>query len=253
VSEDEEPDAPADDAETEPDADEQESDRGETPSAEAPPDADGEENEEPEDSETVEEEPDGSETPGGLDSVMEGSDSFPETEESDSFGGIEESDAFAGMDDGGATNGTSGNAGGAPGDADGTEPLFDDDAFSAESLGTVEADPDEASPFAELESGAGGAEDLDFDELFTEPDVGEIDESWVWDELGGRGEETPEGGEEHIVSTRAFCAQCEHVAEPPEVACTYEGSEIVESVDKDNVRVRNCPIVAQRRSLSDMD
>ena len=114
----------------------------------------------------------------------------------------------------------------------------------------------DSSPFDELASDVSAPEDVDFDQFFDEMSpkegAGEIDEGWVWDELEETGERET-SGEEHIVSARAFCAQCEHAAEPPDVRCTYEGSEIVEFVDRDNVRLRNCPIVAERNQLDEID
>jgi hypothetical protein len=126
--------------------------------------------------------------------------------------------------------------------------------------GVDDAESGATSPFDELASEVGSdPDDIDvdrlFEEMFTEGETEEIDAEWIWDEL----EETSvaEGrdsdGEEHIVPTWAFCAQCEHVADPPEVRCTYNGSEIVEFVDEERVRVRNCPIVARREQISEME
>lgn len=166
----------------------------------------------------------------------------------------------------------------------------DDDAATASS-GTGESDA--ASPFDELASEMeSDSDDVDqlFDELFTEAGTNEMDTESVWRELEetaegsmqgdpeetsagsirGDPEETSAGsvwsdseettagnrdvdGDGSVVPTISFCAQCEHVADPPEVRCTYEGSEIVEFVDEDHVRVRNCPIVAQREQISEMD
>jgi hypothetical protein len=128
--------------------------------------------------------------------------------------------------------------------------------------GAANRDPDDVgateSPFDELASDVGESSsgDVDFDHLFEEmsTEADGIDAESVWAELGSAGVGNGEtSGEEHIVPTRAFCAQCEHVADPPEVRCTYEGSEIVEFVDKDNVRVRNCPIMKRRQQVSEMD
>jgi len=133
-----------------------------------------------------------------------------------------------------------------------------DDAFSLDSPGSDSASELD-SPFEELQSDVGGAgsEDVDFDglfaEMFTEEETGEIDADSVWEELEGGIDEGEASGEEHVVPTRAFCAQCDHVTDPPDVRCTYEGSEIVEFIDKNNVRVRNCPIVARRREVSEME
>jgi hypothetical protein len=103
--------------------------------------------------------------------------------------------------------------------------------------------------------------------LFTEVDVDEMDDEEVWarlDESDGENGETapgasPETGTaarepavptsgETVVDKRSFCERCEHFSEPPEVSCGYPDGEIVELVDTGRFRVRNCPIVEQRRS-----
>jgi hypothetical protein len=156
-------------------------------------------------------------------------------------------------------------------------PVADD----ATAPGTGESD--DPSPFDELASEVGadsGDADFDrlFEEMFTEAGTEEMDADSVWEELEdtdgesartgsddtdtdsvwGALEETATedrdlDGEDSVVPTQSFCAQCEHVADPPEVRCTYEGSEIVEFVDEDHVRVRNCPIVARREGISEME
>lgn len=132
-----------------------------------------------------------------------------------------------------------------------------DDAFSLDPAAEDGSASDPASPFDELATdvGGSGSADVDFDGLFEEmsTEADGIDADSVWEELEGGIDEEEASGEEHVVPTRAFCAQCDHVADPPDVRCTYEGSEIVEFIDKDNVRVRNCPIVAQRREVSEME
>jgi hypothetical protein len=108
------------------------------------------------------------------------------------------------------------------------------------------------------------AEDDDaVDDLFESVDVGEVDTDAVWEQLEegqtaeasvGMGveveatEPTAEaGGEEHVVPKREFCQQCPHFTDPPETACTHEGTDIVEVVDSDSFRVRNCPVVDEQR------
>ena len=125
-------------------------------------------------------------------------------------------------------------------------------------------------PFAELEAG----DAADGEDPFESMEVGDVGDEDVWDALD---EETsvdadagafddvddgdgsgatadastrfpgaagpPEGGDERVIDKRSYCQQCPHFAEPPETACTHEGTEIVESVDFSQFRVRNCPIV----------
>lgn len=52
-----------------------------------------------------------------------------------------------------------------------------------------------------------------------------------------------------VVPKANFCEQCEHFADPPRVACTREGTEIRELVDREHFRVVNCPVVAERDRL----
>lgn len=48
---------------------------------------------------------------------------------------------------------------------------------------------------------------------------------------------------DHVVDKRSYCQQCPHFSSPPAVACSHEGTTIVESVDFSRFRVLNCPMV----------
>lgn len=65
--------------------------------------------------------------------------------------------------------------------------------------------------------------------------------------------ETGEAEDEHVVPKRSYCERCKYLSEPPSVSCTHPGTTIVEFADNDHVRVRNCPVVADRRSLGDVN
>lgn len=56
-----------------------------------------------------------------------------------------------------------------------------------------------------------------------------------------------------VVLKRNFCEQCEYFSEPPVARCNHEGTQIVEFVDRQRVRVRRCPVVAQRRAIGQID
>lgn len=107
----------------------------------------------------------------------------------------------------------------------------------------------------------GGAEADDFeglDEFFESEPYDEVDADELWDSLEEDSEvvdgvETGENTDEHIVPKRAYCEGCEHFSEPPDIHCDHAGTTIVEYVDLDHVRVRNCPIVAQRQALGERD
>lgn len=141
---------------------------------------------------------------------------------------------------------------------DGTDPFAD--------IEGVEAEDD---PFADLDVGDGDPS-TDFgpsdNTLFTDEGTSEIDDEAVWDQVEGDAdgdgaeaatvpEEALDGAAEPSVDTgetvvkkRSYCERCEHFSQPPEVSCSYPGSEIVELVDTGRFRVRNCPIVERRQS-----
>ena len=52
-------------------------------------------------------------------------------------------------------------------------------------------------------------------------------------------------GPEHVVDKRAYCQQCPHFSAPPDATCTHEGTTIVEVVNADEFRVRNCPMISE--------
>lgn len=102
-------------------------------------------------------------------------------------------------------------------------------------------------PFADLGPGT----DVD-DDLFEEMDVGAVDDVWTAldEDTGDAGDAdrtghdaASAGDEEHLVEVRSYCQQCPHFSSPPDATCTHEGTTIVEAVDFDTFRVRNCPIV----------
>jgi hypothetical protein len=93
------------------------------------------------------------------------------------------------------------------------------------------------------------------DDPFEPVEVDEVDDEAVWESFA-EGETEPEaqvgvGAEaeratepdEHVVPKRSFCQRCPHFTAPPEMACTHEGTTIVEAVDTDRFLVRNCPVV----------
>lgn len=50
-------------------------------------------------------------------------------------------------------------------------------------------------------------------------------------------------GETYVVSKRHYCQTCPHFESPPEFGCDHEGTDIVETVGFERLRVRNCPVV----------
>ena len=104
------------------------------------------------------------------------------------------------------------------------------------------------------------------DDPFEEMSVSEIDEETLWASLAddaGEGPELSVGADttgesetrrtarappeprEHVVSKESYCQKCPHLSDPPELTCTHEGTEIIEVVDSEHFRVRECPMVEE--------
>ena len=114
---------------------------------------------------------------------------------------------------------------------------------------------DEVDPFAELDASPdpdappGSAEDP-----FERMAVDEVDMDDVWDALdddtdlpppaGGDGAD-PDTRNDDVVDKRTYCQRCPHFAEPPETACTREGTDIVEVIGFGEFRLRGCPMVSE--------
>jgi hypothetical protein len=135
----------------------------------------------------------------------------------------------------------------------------------------LDAEDDVEDPFAELDAGArdsprefpdeeleaaDGGVDAEADP-FEEMEVEDLNEEDVWAalseaeepevEIGGAATpvETEEGVEDHIVDKREYCQRCPYFTEPPTVACSHEGTSIVEAVSTDEFRVRGCPMIGE--------
>ena len=143
-----------------------------------------------------------------------------------------------------------------------------DDAFAALKDATGGRDETDPDPDPTPASTAGSAADdrfesvavdeIDTDELWAsladedgdEDEDGSGDESVEQPEVGSGGaaerveRDDPEARRtDHLVSKGAYCQRCRHLAAPPELRCTHEGTEIVEVADADRFRVRGCPMV----------
>lgn len=116
-----------------------------------------------------------------------------------------------------------------------------------------EEDPD---PFEQL-AGDGADEPVDIDDLFAESAVDDIDSDSLWSEVeAGVGSAIAWQSDEpdiSIVPKQSFCQNCPHLADPPDVTCTHEGTEILDFPDSDHVRVRDCPIVEERSGVMTAD
>lgn len=141
----------------------------------------------------------------------------------------------------------------------------DADPTTGETRGGADGPPDsEPAPLADVAAEvdrrrAAADEDDLFEEAFADVSV-EVDDEDVWERLDADAEireasadATPEGVVERVVDKALFCQRCEHFDEPPEMGCTHEGTEIVELVDVEHVRVRDCPVVAEREHLEGLE
>jgi hypothetical protein len=96
-------------------------------------------------------------------------------------------------------------------------------------------------------------DDDEFEALFDEVNVGDVDEESVWEQLSASADdplfvtESIEDDREVTVVEKSLCHGCEHFADPPQLACTHEGTTIEAEVDTDHFRVVDCPVVAERR------
>jgi len=140
---------------------------------------------------------------------------------------------------------------------------------------TVASEPDDLRlddhPFSDPEEGARKRRlDPDGDDPFAGMDVvpsqdpfesgdwatGGGDDESVWEDLSEPVEPetaTTEAGGRRLseVNKHSFCEQCEYFSGPPEIACGHEGTEILEFLDMETVRVADCPIVEERERLEE--
>jgi hypothetical protein len=114
------------------------------------------------------------------------------------------------------------------------------------------------NPFSDFEADIDAETGAEGSELFEEVDVADVDAEAVWDaviegeqapedlleEETARGAEPTESADEHVVNKREYCQRCEFFGAPPDATCSNEGTEIVEMLESDQFRVRNCPKVA---------
>lgn len=142
---------------------------------------------------------------------------------------------------------------------------MDDERTGGEHTGTA-PDDEEPAPLQDLadriratESGTGAADgpigSADATDVFREEGANQLATEAVWKSIESDWpdatdhiiSENIEG--EHVVAKRWYCERCEHFSEPPEVYCMHEGTTILEFVGTEDVRVRNCPVVAERKAL----
>lgn len=173
---------------------------------------------------------DGDDAARGTDDATGGADESATPESSDSA----DPDPFEYMGDrnrgGSDANGTD--------SVDGPEDPLADVAVSEE-------DPFESASSAFERSGVEGIDpDEVWDRLTAEPEADDADRGGV--------DPTDEGEDDTVtVSKHSYCEGCEHFSPPPDVTCAHEGTDILEFVGVDEVRVSDCPVVDERRELEE--
>jgi len=181
--------------------------------------------------------------------------------------GDREGDPFERLDEGPAEPGAAEPGDSRPGDATGRRgeppsesgPLDDADAESSPS-GEVEGplsgrigDSEPGVPsFSEEKPREGDPFDR-FDDAFDREEIDRIDPDSVWEDL-----ESAQAGASITekrrrtyaeVSKHSYCEQCEYFSAPPDIRCGHEGTQIVEFLDMETVRVVDCPVVERRKEL----
>ncbi|WP_434530539.1 hypothetical protein ACODNH_15655 [Haloarcula sp. NS06] len=87
---------------------------------------------------------------------------------------------------------------------------------------------------------------------FERVDVDHIDADKVWAEIAADDDsETTTESRYAEVSKHRYCEQCEHFSAPPNAHCTNEGTEIMEFLDMETVRLLDCPVVAEQHEIED--
>jgi hypothetical protein len=150
-----------------------------------------------------------------------------------------------------------------PGDGDGSEDRETErsDGERREPLGDLTEEIEERRKRRE---GADG-----FADAFEDVSVESADTDSVWEELSQEDAEPtaepvvePESGDSavdadlgdrdvRVIDKRSFCQGCRYFSAPPSVACSHEGTDILELVDAGHFRVADCPMVVEAEQLTD--
>jgi hypothetical protein len=106
-------------------------------------------------------------------------------------------------------------------------------------------------------------------DAFESVDVGELDGEKLWERLAEDEdaddaavtvpleEATPadeteldDDGRDVRTIPKDTCHSCPHFGDPPELACTHEGTDILAMPDSDHFRVADCPMVVEEEDVS---
>lgn len=121
---------------------------------------------------------------------------------------------------------------------------------------TEAADGDAEDWFGDLLEDDGEPQDDPFADAFEEVEMDEVDSDALWADLQRDDfSETVEDAQTHaerdvrVIEKRSYCQRCQYFADPPDTACTHEGTDILEVVDTEQFRVADCPIVRGEEEL----
>lgn len=123
----------------------------------------------------------------------------------------------------------------------------DSDTERTGPLGDLAAAVDERS------TGPDRAESDDaFDDLFEREDVTALDPDRLWERLENDeplADRLADDREIREIDKHEYCHQCEHFADPPNVGCTREGTDVLELTSLDTFRVADCPVILENEEL----
>lgn len=123
--------------------------------------------------------------------------------------------------------------------SDGPPPDPDEDPFDRMSVEEIDEETLWSSLGSDDTASVGVGGDVDVTPADSTGTLGDVDpgpEAGSVDDAGAK-------PQMHVVPKTKYCQSCPHFEDPPRLACTHEGTEIVEVVDSDRFRVRNCPMV----------
>jgi hypothetical protein len=132
----------------------------------------------------------------------------------------------------------------------------------ADDTGSSDVSGDQ-DPLATPDAGDEGSElaGPEMDEAFDDMAVDDVETDEVWSDVTEADEEKnlpaeTEPADQRVdgssiaeVSKHDYCEGCEYFSEAPEIHCTHDGTEILDFLDMETVRLSDCPIVAEREGL----
>ncbi|MFA9417465.1 hypothetical protein [Natrinema sp. HArc-T2] len=131
-----------------------------------------------------------------------------------------------------------------PANADGTELTHDE---TEALIDETEADPSDRPTPHDDSFDRNDGDELDADQLWAQLETDDPDatETEIPDRSGDR--------EIREVEKGSYCHGCEHFADPPALACTRDGSEILAVPSMTTFRVADCPFVLEDEALERPD